>query len=153
MSDDLQAAVRGLYGAILAGWNAADAEAFAASFAADGEVVGFDGSEVIGRNKISEQMAAIFADHATGTYVGIVRQVRPLGRDAALLRGVSGVVPAGADDLDPALNAIQALVAQRGDDGWRAVLYQNTQAQFNGRPKLAEALTRDLRAVLKADPS
>ena len=65
-----------LYRAILAGWNADDAAAFAAPFADDGEIVGFDGSAVFGRSNIAEQMARIFADHATGSYVGIVRGVQ-----------------------------------------------------------------------------
>ena len=81
--------------------------------------MGFDGSEIAGRARIAEQMAGIFANQATGTYVGIVRSVRKLGDDAALLRAVSGVVPAGADDIDPGLNAIQSLVARCYEGGWR----------------------------------
>ena len=148
MSEDVDSAVRGLYRALLAGWNTDDAEAFATPFAVDGELVGFDGSEVAGRERIAEQMAEIFADHATGRYVGIVRGVRRLGDDSALLRAVSGVVPAGEGDLKPELNAIQSLVAHRSDKGWRVILYQNTPAQFHGRPDLSEALTAELRAAL-----
>jgi uncharacterized protein (TIGR02246 family) len=154
MSKDDEAAVRALYRAILAGWNAADGDAFAAPFAADGEVIGFDGSTVCGRADISSQMAEIFAHHATGTYVGLVRGVRLLGRDAALLRAASGVVPAGEDDIKPGLNAIQSLIAHRRDDRWEVSLYQNTPAAFDGRPELAQALTNELRAALdtRRDP-
>ena len=145
MTIDIEGEITALYRSILAGWNAADAEAFAGGFDEDGVVIGFDGSEVVGRDRIAEQMAAIFADHATGTYVGIVREVASLGPEAALLRAVSGVVPAGGKDIEPGLNAAQALVAQRRADGWRVVLYQNTPAQYHGRPEAAEALTAELR--------
>lgn len=151
MTDDYEVTLQALYRAVLAAWNADDADAFAAPFADDGQVVGFDGSEITGRASIAEQMAAIFADHATGSYVGIVRSVRPLGRDAALLRAVSGVVPAGESDLKPELNAIQSLVAERRDGHWKIILYHNTPAQFHGRPELAQALTDELRGQLPPD--
>lgn len=150
MIDDLELTIRGLYSAILAGWNAHDADAFAAPFADDGQVIGFDGSENIGKAAIAETMRKIFAHHATGSYVGIVRSVRQLGGEAALLRAVSGVVPAGHNDLNPELNAVQSLVAEHGDDGWRVILYHNTPAAFHGRPELVEALTEELRAQMRA---
>jgi uncharacterized protein (TIGR02246 family) len=153
VGEDVGTEVGALYRRILAGWNADDAEAFAEPFAEDGQVVGFDGSEVAGRAHIAEQMAAIFADHATGSYVGIVREIRQLGATAALLRAVSGVVPAGQHDVNPALNAVQTLVARRDADGWRVVLYQNTPARLHGRPDLADALTEELRRELAATSS
>ena len=133
---------------ILDGWNRADANLFAEPFADDGEVIGFDGSPVAGRARIAEAMDAIFRDHKTGSYVGIVRHVRQLGDGAALLRAVSGVVPAGADDIKPELNAMQSLVAEVRDGAWRVVLYQNTPAAFHGRPEEVDALTEELRAAL-----
>ena len=150
MNNDVEDAVRATYRSILAGWNAQDAGAFAAPFADDGEVIGFDGSRVVGRAKIEAEMASIFADHATGRYVGIARSVRQLGPDVAILRAVSGVVPAGADAINPDLNAIQSLVAQRQADGWRVILYQNTPAAFHGRPELADELTAELTTELHA---
>jgi uncharacterized protein (TIGR02246 family) len=148
MTTDIADAVHALYRAILEGWNAQDASAFAAPFAEDGEVIGFDGSQVAGRAQIETEMAAIFADHATGRYVGITRNVRQLGADVALLHAVSGVVPAGAYAIQPELNAIQSLVAQRQAEGWRVIMYQNTPAAFHGRPELADALTDELTTEL-----
>jgi uncharacterized protein (TIGR02246 family) len=148
MTTDIADAVHALYRAILEGWNAQDASAFAAPFAEDGEVIGFDGSQVAGRAQIETEMAAIFADHATGRYVGITRNVRQLGADIALLHAVSGVVPAGAYAIQPELNAIQSLVAQRQAEGWRVIMYQNTPAAFHGRPELADALTDELTTEL-----
>jgi uncharacterized protein (TIGR02246 family) len=145
---DTDSAVRDLYAAILEGWNRADGAAFAAPFADDGEVIGFDGTPVYGRTRIAESMNAIFRDHKTGSYVGVVRRVRELGEGAALLRAVSGVVPHGADDINPDLNAVQSLVAERRDDGWRVVLYHNTPAAFHGRPNETDDLSAELRQAL-----
>jgi hypothetical protein len=61
------------------------------------------------------------------------------------------MVPAGRSDLEPTLNAVQALVAEQREGQWRVVLYQNTPAQFHGRPELVESLTEELRQALKAD--
>jgi uncharacterized protein (TIGR02246 family) len=145
---DYETQIRALYHRVLDGWNRASGEDFAASFAEDGEVVGFDGSQNTGRVAIAEEMGRIFADHATGTYVGKVRRVRSLGSQAAVLRAVAGMVPAGQSDLEPKLNAVQTLVAEQSDDEWRIVLYQNTPAQFHGRPDLVESLTEELRQEL-----
>jgi uncharacterized protein (TIGR02246 family) len=145
------ATVQELYRALLAAWNEDDAEAFAAAFAEDGEVIGFDGSELHGRAAIASELGRIFADHATGSYVGIVRSVRPLGEDAFLLRAVAGVVPAGAGDLKPELNSVQSLVASWHDGRWLIDLYHNTPAQLHGRPEAAAALTAELRGQLPPD--
>ncbi|MBA2273216.1 MAG: SgcJ/EcaC family oxidoreductase [Actinobacteria bacterium] len=94
-------------------------------------------------------MSGIFADHATGRYIGKVRSVRSLGPNAAVLRAVAGVVPAEASDLNPQLNSVQALVAEQIEGEWRVVLYHNTPAQFHGRPELAESLTDEMRQELQ----
>jgi uncharacterized protein (TIGR02246 family) len=139
-------AVRGLYRQLLASWNARDAVSFAAPFT-DAEVIGFDGSQMTGRDEIEATLRQIFADHETGAYVGIVRSVRILAPEVALLRAVSGVIPAGQSDLNPALNAQQTLVAVKRGGAWRIALYQNTPAQLHGRPDLAQRLTDELRAA------
>src|SRR5690349_14643908 len=131
--------VSALYHALLDAWNRHDAVGYAAVFADDGYVVGFDGSEMKGRPAIEEGLGAIFADHETGRYVGKVRAERMIGGDVALLVAVAGLVPAGKSDLNPQLNAIQTLVARREDGGWRILQFQNTPAQFHGRPEDAEA--------------
>ena len=141
-------AVSALYHALLDAWNRHDAARYAALFADDGCVVGFDGSEMKGRDGIEQSLGAIFADHETGRYVGKVRAERKLTRDVAMLGAVAGLVPAGKSDLNPQLNAIQTLVAKHEDGGWRIVQFQNTPAQFHGRPEDAEALTNELRALV-----
>ena len=136
------------YHNLLAAWNQRSAEDFAALFADDGEVIGFDGSEMKGRAGIAVELQRIFIDHETGRYVGKVRQVHQVTPQVALIRAVAGLVPAGASDLNPDLNSVQSLVLKKVGDRWRIVLYQNTPAQFHGRPELAEKLTAELRQEL-----
>jgi uncharacterized protein (TIGR02246 family) len=142
-----ESAIRALYRQLLASWNARDATAFAAPFTNDAEVIGFDGSQMTGRDEIEATLKGIFADHETGAYVGLIRSVRLLTAEVAMLRAVSGVIPAGQDDLNQALNAQQTLIAVKGDGAWRIALYQNTPAQFHGRPDLVQHLTDELRAA------
>jgi hypothetical protein len=89
-------------------------------------------------------MKRIFADHETGEYVGIVREVVPVTPDVRLVRAVAGLVPAGQPDLNAALNSIQRMLLKRTAAHWRIVTYQNTPAQFHGRPAEVERLTAEL---------
>jgi uncharacterized protein (TIGR02246 family) len=68
--------------------------------------------------------------------------------EVAILRAVAGMVPPGQSDLNPAVNAVQTLVAAKHDGRWRIALFQNTPAQFHGRPELAQQLTEELRQLL-----
>jgi uncharacterized protein (TIGR02246 family) len=143
--EEAEREVRALYARMLEGWNARDSEAFATPFAEDGEVIGFDGSQQSGRAVIAAAMGQIFSDHPTGRYVWKVRSVRLLTPDVALLRAVAGLIPAGQAEIAPALNAVQTLVAARREGRWSIMLFQNTPAQFHGRPELAQQLTDELR--------
>ena len=140
-------AVRALYRQLLDGWNQHDAGAFAAPFAEDGEVIGFDGSQMISRAEISSTLRQIFADHVTAPYISKVKSVRLVGSDAAILHAIVGMVPPGQPDLNPAVNAHQTLVAAKRDGTWHIALFQNTPAQFHGRPELVQQMTEELRQV------
>jgi uncharacterized protein (TIGR02246 family) len=140
----LQDEVSELYRRLIKGWNANDADAMAAPIAADGLVIGYDGSQMFGREEVARQLGQIFADHKTATYVAKVRSVMPLGSDAALLHAVVGMVPPGGSELIPDRNAIQTVVASRQNGEWRVSLFQTTPAQFHGRPELTEQLTAEL---------
>jgi uncharacterized protein (TIGR02246 family) len=147
-SDD-EIAVRALYRAILDGWNMHRADAFAAPFAEGGEVIGFDGSEMIGRAEIGTTLGKIFADHVTAPYVSKVRSVHLLSPDVAILRAIAGMVPPGQSDLNPAVNAHQTLIASKRDGMWHVELFQTTPAQFHGRPELVQQMTEELQQALK----
>jgi len=141
-------AVQALYNALLDAWNRRAANDFAATFADDAYVVGFDGSQMTGRDQIATEIGAIFADHLTARYVGKIEEVRFLTPDVALLRAIVGMVPPGQQDLNPDANAVQTLVAARSSDSWRIALFQNTPAQFHGRPELVQRMTDELRQLL-----
>ena len=91
-----------------------------------------------GRAEIASALEGIFGSHQTARYVAKVRDIRRLGADVLLLRSVVGMMPPGKDELNPAVNAIQSLVAvERGAD-LRIALLHNTPAAFHGRPEMAE---------------
>jgi uncharacterized protein (TIGR02246 family) len=137
-----------LYQRIIDAWNKHDATAYAAPFAEDGEVIGFDGSQMVGRAEIAATLQQIFADHLTAPYISKIRAVRFLNAEVAILRAVVGMIPPGQADIVPALNAHHTLIATRQDDTWCIVLFQNTPAQFHGRPDLVQQWTNELRQML-----
>ena len=145
-----EAEVRWLYQELLNRWNRRNAEEMAELFAEDGNLIGFDGSQMNGRQGAAEALAQIFADHVTAAYIGIVREVRFLAADVAALRAVVGMVPAGQSDINPAVNAVQTVIAVRQQGQWRIAVFQNTPAAFHGRPELSEQLTQELREALRA---
>jgi uncharacterized protein (TIGR02246 family) len=144
-----EADVRSIYQRLIDAWNRRDAAAYAALFDDVTNVVGFDGSQMNGRSEIESTLAGIFAHHQTAPYLSIVREVRMLTAEVAILRAVAGMVPPGQTDINPAVNAIQSLVAVKRDGQWRIALFQNTPAQFHGRPELAQQLTEELRQLLR----
>jgi len=141
--------VRELHRQLLVAWNNRNAAEMAALFEEDGSVIGFDGSQIIGRAAIASEMGQIFAHHQTPPYVAKTREVRLLTPEVSILRAVAGMIPPGKSDIDPALNAVQSLVAMKGSDNeWRIALFQTTPAQFHGRPELVQELTDELRQLI-----
>lgn len=143
-----ETAIRALFQKLLDAWNRMSAAEFASLFDDAANVTGFDGSQMNGRATIEAEIRQVFEHHQTAAYIGKVREVRLLSPDVAILRAVVGMIPPGQKDLNPAVNAIQSLVAVKQDGDWRITLFQNTPAQFHGRPELAEALTEELRQLL-----
>jgi uncharacterized protein (TIGR02246 family) len=142
--------VRDLYHRMIAGWNAGDAAAMTRDFADDGQIVGFDGSEVSGRERIASYLAGIFADHKVASFVTLVREVRELAPDVMLLRAHAGMVPSDKAAINRATNAVQTLVAVKRGDRWQIALFQNTPAAWHGREADADALTAELQASFNA---
>ena len=140
--------VRELYRQMLDGWKKRNADAFAAPFAEDGESIGFDGSQMVGRTDIVSTLRQIFADHLTAPYVSKVKSVTLLSPEVAILRAIAGMVPPGQSDINPAVNTLQTLIAVKRDGQWRIVLFQNTPAQFHGRPDLVQQMTEELRRLI-----
>ena len=142
--------IRDLYERMIAGWNTGDAAAMTRDFADDGEIVGFDGSEVSGREQIASYLAGIFADHKVASYVTLVREVRELAPDVMLLRAHAGMVPPGKSEINRATNAVQTLIAAKHGDRWQIALFRNTPAAWHGREDDVNALTAELQAAFNA---
>lgn len=135
-----------VYRRMLDAWNQQDSDAMADAFVKDGVIIGFDGSEHVGQDRIAADMSVIFGDHQTATYVAKVKGVRMLTPNAAILRSVAGMIPPEQADLNPEANVIHTVVVFKQDDQWKIVQYQNTPAQYHGRPEAREALTEELQA-------
>lgn len=148
MNKDDNKPVYDLYQRLINAWNTRNAQAFAGLFTKDGNSVGFDGSQLIGRSQIESTLKEIFAHHPTASYITIVRQIQNVGEEVSILRANVGMVPPGKTDIDPAKNAIQCMVARKHNENWEIILFQNTPAQFHGRPELTEALNKELRELL-----
>jgi uncharacterized protein (TIGR02246 family) len=146
-----EAAVRALYRALHERWNARDARGFAALYSPQGFAVGFDGSVHDSPVSLEADLAMIFSHHPTAAYVAHVRGVRFVAPDVAILFAAAGLVPPGAEDINPAVNAFQLLVAARRDGAWRIESFQNTPAAFHGRPEAAEAVSEELRLALREE--
>jgi uncharacterized protein (TIGR02246 family) len=138
-----------LYQELLKRWNKRRASEMTDLFTEDGNLVGFDGSQINGRSEARSVLSQIFANHQTAAYLGIVKEVRLLSPDVAILRAVAGMVPPGESDINPEVNAVQTLVAVKQQNNWIIALFQNTPAAFHGRPELSERLTEELRQVLR----
>ncbi|MDF2816036.1 MAG: hypothetical protein K0Q81_2236 [Paenibacillus sp.] len=137
--------VRDIYKQLLEGWNNRDAEAMCEPFAEDGELIGYDGSQVNGKMEIISHLHPIFANHPTGAFVAKPKEIRFLAPDVAVLRAIAGMVLSGQSDLHPEVNTHHTLVAAKREDAWRIILFQNTPAQFHGRPHLVQEMTDELR--------
>ncbi|MGG1661113.1 SgcJ/EcaC family oxidoreductase [Brevibacillus sp. NRS-1366] len=143
-----ESAVLALYQQVIEGWNLRDAEFMTATFALDGEIIGFDGTQIVGKSEIASHLQEIFAHHLTPPYYTKVRSVRMLGPDFGLLRAVAGMIPSGQTELKPELHTHQTLVATKKGETWQVTLFQNTPAQYHGRPELVEQLTQELKEAL-----
>ncbi len=82
-----------LYRQLLDGWNKRNANAFAALCIEDGDLVGFDGSQMTGRAEIASALRQIFADHPTAAYVSKVRLIASLLTRSVGARAPSSLQP------------------------------------------------------------
>lgn len=140
--------VHDLYSKLILSWNHQDALVFSGLFSKHGMAIGFDGTQLTGQKEIEAAVTNIFHDHVTSTYITKVRDIRSIAKDVLLLRSVVGMISPGEYDINPAMNAIQSLLAVKSVDGWSIVLFQNTPARYDGRPEAQEGLTKELRELI-----
>lgn len=139
--------IRALYARYLAGWNQRSGVTVSSVFADDGEIIDLDGTLRSGRLTIAADMRRMFTEYATPTFVGVVRSVRRLTEGVAVLHAVAGMVPPGAEALDPALHTVHSLVAVEEDGRWKIAVLQSTPARYGGRAETLSALTAELEAA------
>ncbi|MGO4889551.1 SgcJ/EcaC family oxidoreductase [Anaerobacillus sp. MEB173] len=140
--------INSIYEKLIGAWNNRSASGMAELFTGEGELIGFDGSHVIGREDILSHLKPIFENHPTPPFVSKVKSKRILGSDIAILRAIVGMIPHGETELNPELNAHQTLIVAKRDVGWGIELFQNTPAQFHGRPELVEQMTNELKDMI-----
>jgi len=139
--------VEELYASLMDAWNKRDAKAFEDLFILDGDIVGFDGTQIHGQGSIGEHLRTVFGDHPTLPYTYRITGVTQISTEVAIVRAIAGMKPPGAKDFDPKLHAIHRLTAVHRGGAYRVALFQNTPAQFHGRPQDVEQMTADLRSV------
>jgi uncharacterized protein (TIGR02246 family) len=141
-------AVLELYHRLIEAWNKKNAHAFAHLFSGRATVIGFDGSQMNNQEQIETVLKKIFTDHPTGQYIVKPRDIRHLDKHCLLLLSVAGMIPYGQSSINPSINAIQSLVATKHEDGWYIELFQNTPAQFHGKPEMVTELSNELNELL-----
>lgn len=142
--------VRSLYAELLEAWNRHSADDVAARFADDSLLVAADGSRVPG-SSLPGHLRLVFVDRPATHYVGHVLGVRPLGDGAVLLHALAGIVPAGGARINPAVNTIHTLIAEKGSGGWRIVLFQNAPAAYHNQPGMADQHTMRLQQIVDTE--
>lgn len=141
--------VQAVYKQLLDAWNNRNARGMADLFTEDGESIGFDGSQSVGREEIFSHLNPIFEHHQTARFVSKVKDVHFLSSDIVILRAIAGMLPPQSNDINPNVNTHHTLIVVKKEGNWRIQLFQNTPAQFHGRPELVEQMTEELRELLK----
>jgi uncharacterized protein (TIGR02246 family) len=145
-----------LYRRVADGWNAMDADGIASAFAESALMVGYDGSEMRGRNEIASALRDVFDDHTPGRWVALVRDITFPTPNLALLRAHAGWFGARTPESlgtrrgsvpEWFPQAVQSMVALSTSGRWQIVLLQSTPAALHGRPQAAAALAEELRSV------
>ncbi|KZE64841.1 DUF4440 domain-containing protein [Fictibacillus phosphorivorans] len=148
MTNEATNAVQNLYQQFLNAWNERNARGMADYFTEDGEMIGYDGSQAFGPEEIYSHLEPIFSSFPTPPYYAKVKNVSFLSEDAVILRAIAGMIPVGKTELSPELNTHHTVVAVKKETDWFIKLFQNTPAQFHGRPELVEKFTAELKELL-----
>jgi uncharacterized protein (TIGR02246 family) len=149
MENNSSKAVQAVYKQLLEAWNNQNARGMADLFTENGESVGFDGSQSIGREEIFSHLEPIFEHHQTARFVSKVKNVHFLSSDIVIIRAIAGMIPPQSSDINPNVNTHHTLILVKKDGNWSIQLFQNTPAQFHGRPELVEQMTEELSQLLK----
>jgi uncharacterized protein (TIGR02246 family) len=131
-------ALRALYDELMQGWNDGSGARFAGVFTENGDLVGFDGTHLQGRQVIVNFQQVLFDKWLKGTrLIGAVHDLRFLGPDTAVMHAIGDMLKRGATKPQRARASIQTLTAVRTDEGWRIAAFQNTRVRPIGTGFLA----------------
>jgi uncharacterized protein (TIGR02246 family) len=139
-----QSQIQDLYENWISSWNEKSADKMASLVGKNGHVIGFDGSQMSGPMEVQSTLGQIFKDYPTAEYISIIKEIRFLSSDIALIRSVVGMVPRGGSQVNPNVNAIQTVIFQKEDQDWKIISLQNTPAAFHGRPNEVFEMTQEL---------
>jgi uncharacterized protein (TIGR02246 family) len=129
-----EAAVRDLYQQLMDGWNQGSGAAFASVFMENGDLIGFDGTHLKGREEISSLHQELFDKWLEGTQlVGQIENMAFPAPDVAVVHAVGGTIPSGKSTPVPERDSIQTLVATKRDGKWHFMAFQNTRIRRMGQ--------------------
>ncbi len=129
-----EAAIHALYQRAMDGWNQGSGAAFAAAWAEDGQLIGFDGTHFKSRAEIAQFHEPLLQTYLQGTrLVGEVTDVEFPAPDVAVLHARGGTIMRGATRPTPERDSVQTLVAVRRDGAWELLAFQNTRLRPIGR--------------------
>jgi uncharacterized protein (TIGR02246 family) len=129
-----EAIIRTLYQQTIDGWNQGSGDAFAAPYSEDSDFVGFDGTYLKGRQQIASFHQMLLDKFLKGSrLIGKIRSIRFIAENVAIM---------------PERNSIHTIVAVKRDNNWYFTAFQNSRAQYIGRPEESQALTEELRQEL-----
>jgi uncharacterized protein (TIGR02246 family) len=97
-----EAKIHALYQQLMDGWNRGSGKDFATPFADNGDLVGFDGTQLKGRQEIDSFHQQLFDAYVKGSrLVGRIRSVRFLTSDVVIMHAVCGTIMSGGTDIEP----------------------------------------------------
>lgn len=128
-------AVRGQVQASWAAWDAGDAEAYGACFAADVDYVAFDGQVVRGRAAVVDGHALLFATVLRRTRLrGEIEAVRFVSGDVAVVHAWGGAVWPWQRGVPADRLSRQTYVVVRAGVGWSITAFHNTRVRPTPAP-------------------
>ncbi len=152
-----ETAVRDLYQQLMEAWNQGSGAAFASGFTEDGDLVGFDGSHLRGRDEIAPFHQQLFDKWLKGSrLVGKVEDLRFLAPDVAVLHALGGTILRSKSKPSPGRDSIQTLVATKHEGEWHFAAFQNTRLRIIGggsRAFLASTLSDLIWRVFRLNKS
>ncbi len=145
MTEDAPAAAERIATALVAAWNAHDADAFAASFIEDAEFANFFGMRARGRAEVAALHRPIFAtmfkESRLAATVDWVRQLRDDVAAADLRWEMTGA--RGADGSPwPRRRGLMSMVLTRAGGAWAIALFHNMDLPPEDRVAAQERLQR-----------